>query len=130
MRAFAAFKQQQRRSMPKDGGIVIQRELYSTLPREFKLGWEKLTADKQQQICRLGFLATNTNSSKLQVYKASIPGYQFIATKNIEDLYSCLQASSFTNNNDESAYNISSLSDGEGINIDNDLTELTANKTS
>ena len=113
MRAFAAFKQQQSRSMPKDGGIVIPRELYSTLPREFKLGWEKLTADQQQQVSKLGSLANNnTKSSQVQVYKSSIPDYQFIATEDIEDLYSCLRATSCTNDDNESAYDISSLSDG------------------
>jgi len=41
-----------------------------------------------------------------------MPDYQFIATEEIEDLYSCLRASSFTDD-DETAYDISSLSDGK-----------------
>ena len=65
MRAFAAFKQQQKQSMPKDGGIVISRELYSTLPCVFKIGREKLTADQQQQISKLGTIPNNTKSSQL-----------------------------------------------------------------
>ena len=54
MKAFAAFKQQQRRRMPKEGGIVIPRDLYNQLPRDFKIAWEQLTADQQQQISKLG----------------------------------------------------------------------------
>ena len=131
MKAFAAFKQQQCRRMPNEGGIVIPRDLYNQLPRDFKIAWEQLTADQQQQNRKLGKdLSNNTKprkSEQMQVYQAAMPGYQFISTEDLNDMYSCFRASSVAD--DETAFDISSLSDGEDIDIDNDLTSLTANKT-
>lgn len=116
--------------MPKEGGIIIPGELYSTLQKEFKIEWERLTFNQQQKISKLGATPANTKSSKVQVYKSVLNNYQFIASEDIDTLYSCSHASSFADN-DKTVYDISSLSDGEGIDIDHDIPDddLTANKT-
>ena len=109
--------------MPKEGGIVIPRDLYNELPREFKIAWEQLTADQQQQISKLGKDQNNNTkprkSKQLQVYKTAMPTFQFISKEDLNNMYSSSWASSVAD--DKTAFDISSLSDGEVIDINNDL---------
>ena len=97
LQAFAAFQQ---RRAPKKGGVRIPREVYGSLPKEFKRGWDSLTGEQQQQIAKDTFPKNDDcqqTSSQVQVYQA-----QYIPTEDIAAMNLISQASF----HDDSSYDI------------------------
>ena len=115
LRAFAAFQQ---RRAPKKGGVRIPREVYGSLPKEFKRGWDSLTREQQQKIAKDSFPRNDERqqqaSSQVQVYQA-----QYIPTEDIAAMYSVSQAS--LSYHDDSSYDIATdNSNGESFDADDD----------
>ena len=127
LEAYAAYQQQQRRR-PKEGGVRIPREIYSTLTPEFKKGWDSITAEQQQQIAKDKFprnnARSNNDTSQVQVYRT----HQYISNEDVEAMYLVSRANSI-DYADESSYDIASdYSEGEIIENTETNEELTVNK--
>ena len=72
LEAYAAF-QQQRRRMPKEGGVRIPQEIYCKLTIYFKKGWDIITGKQHDKITKDKFPRNNTkthrdNNSQVQMY--------------------------------------------------------------
>ena len=125
LRAFAAFQQ---RRAPKKGGVKIPREVYGSLPVEFKKGWDSLTGEQQQQQIAKDTFPKNDDrktSSQVQVYQS----HQFIPNEHVEAMYHVSRASSYAG---DSSYDIGTdNSYGESFDVDDDddtsTQELTVN---
>ena len=125
LQAYAAFQQ---RRAPKKGGVRIPRDVYGSLPVEFKRGWDSLTGEQQQKIAKDSFPKNEDRqqaASQVQVYQSQ----QFIPTEHIEAMYHVSQAS--LSYHDDSSYDIGTdNSDGESFDADDDDTsnqDLTVN---
>ena len=108
---------------------IPPREVYGSLPKEFKRGWDSLTGEQQQQIAKDSFPKNDDQQqapSQVQVYQA-----QYIPTEDIAAMYSVSQAS--LSYHDDSSYDIGTdNSNGESFDADDDdddtsTQELTVN---